>query len=140
MLLNLWKFKNKLGNLISKVQAAWRHLSTIWDELSKFLKHGPQTPGDLPERIWGQNYFHTYTESFCCTTETNIMLNMSYTPQLKKKFHNGLPLCSDSKEFACNTWDPGSIPSSGRSPGEVNGYLLQYSCLKNPWPEEPGGL
>ena len=28
--------------------------------------------------------------------------------------------------------DPGSIPGSGRSPGEGNGNLLQYSCLENP--------
>ena len=27
--------------------------------------------------------------------------------------------------------DPGSIPGSGRSPGEGNGYLLQHSCLEN---------
>ena len=27
--------------------------------------------------------------------------------------------------------DSGSIPGSGRSPGEGNGYPLQYSCLKN---------
>ena len=27
--------------------------------------------------------------------------------------------------------DPGSIPGSGRSPGERNGYPLQYSCLEN---------
>ena len=28
--------------------------------------------------------------------------------------------------------NPGSIPGSGRSPGEENGYPLQYSCLGNP--------
>ena len=28
--------------------------------------------------------------------------------------------------------DTGSIPGSGRSPGEGNGHLLQYSCLGNP--------
>ena len=28
--------------------------------------------------------------------------------------------------------DAGLIPGSGRSPGKENGYLLQYSCLKNP--------
>ena len=28
--------------------------------------------------------------------------------------------------------DVGSIPGSGRSPGEKNGNLLQYSCLENP--------
>ena len=36
--------------------------------------------------------------------------------------------------------DMGSIPGSGRSPGESNGYPLQYSCLENPMAEEPGGL
>ena len=36
--------------------------------------------------------------------------------------------------------DPGSIPGSGRSPGEGNGNPLQYSCLENPMAEEPGGL
>ena len=38
---------------------------------------------------------------------------------------------SDSKESACNVRDPGSIPRLGRSPGEGNGYPLQYSCLEN---------
>ena len=44
----------------------------------------------------------------------------------------GFPGGSDSKESACNEGDPGSIPGSGRSPGEGNGYPLQYSCLGNP--------
>ena len=38
---------------------------------------------------------------------------------------------SDSKASACNAGDPGSIPQSGRSPGEGNGNPLQYSCLEN---------
>ena len=38
---------------------------------------------------------------------------------------------SDSKKSACNVGDPGSIPGSGRSPGEANGDPLQYSCLEN---------
>ena len=38
---------------------------------------------------------------------------------------------SDGKEIACNAGDPGSDPGLGRSPGEGNGYPLQYSCLKN---------
>ena len=36
-----------------------------------------------------------------------------------------------SKESACNEGDPGSIPWCWRSPGEGNGYQLQYSCLEN---------
>ena len=31
-----------------------------------------------------------------------------------------------------NAGDVGSIPKSGRSPGEGNGNPLQYSCLENP--------
>ena len=38
---------------------------------------------------------------------------------------------SDSKESVCNTGDWGSIPGSGRSPGEGSGNPLQYSCLDN---------
>ena len=39
---------------------------------------------------------------------------------------------SDSRESACYAGDPDSISGSGRSPGEVNGYPLQFSCLQNP--------
>ena len=37
----------------------------------------------------------------------------------------------DGKESADSAGDPGSIPGLGRSPGEGNGYPLQYSCLEN---------
>ena len=36
------------------------------------------------------------------------------------------------QESSANAGDVGSIPGSGRSPGEENGYPLQYSCLRNP--------
>ena len=39
---------------------------------------------------------------------------------------------SDGKESTYNAGGPGSIPGSGRSPGEGNGTPLQYSCLENP--------
>ena len=39
---------------------------------------------------------------------------------------------SHDKVSACNVGDPGSIPVSGRSPGEGNGSPLQYSGLENP--------
>ena len=38
---------------------------------------------------------------------------------------------SEGKESACKPGDPGSVPGSGRSPGEGNGYPLQYSCQEN---------
>ena len=39
---------------------------------------------------------------------------------------------SEVKASAWNAGDQGSIPGSGRSPGEGNGKPLQYSCLENP--------
>ena len=51
----------------------------------------------------------------------------------------GFPGGSDSKESACNVGDWGSIPGSGRSPGEGNGNLLQYSCLENSMDREKSG-
>ena len=44
----------------------------------------------------------------------------------------GFPGSSDGKASAYNAGDPGSIPGSGRSPGEGNGNPLQDSCLENP--------
>ena len=51
----------------------------------------------------------------------------------------GFPGSSDGKELTCNAGDPGSIPGSGRSPGDGIGYPLQYSwaslvaqLVKNP--------
>ena len=44
----------------------------------------------------------------------------------------GFPSGSDGIESACNEGDLGLIPGLGRSPGEGNGYLLQYSCLEHP--------
>ena len=46
--------------------------------------------------------------------------------------YQGFPGGSEGKASASNAGDPGSIPGPGRSPGEVNGNPLQYSCLENP--------
>ena len=43
----------------------------------------------------------------------------------------GFPGGSDRKESAYNAGDLGLIPESGRSPGERNGYLLEYAGLEN---------
>ena len=44
----------------------------------------------------------------------------------------GFPGGSEVKASAWNAGDLGSIPGSGRSPGEGNGNQLQFSCLENP--------
>ena len=45
---------------------------------------------------------------------------------------------TDGKESACNAGDQGSIPESGRSCRERNGFPLQYSCLENFMGREAG--
>ena len=61
------------------------------------------------------------------------------------KSNLGFPGGSHGKESASNAGDPGSIPGSGRSSGEGNGNLLQYSCLENSldrgaWPATVHGV
>ena len=43
----------------------------------------------------------------------------------------GFPGSSVGKEPACNAGNPGLIPGLERSPGEGNGFPLQYSGLEN---------
>ena len=61
------------------------------------------------------------------------MWNAWYSPHAIKRGLSpgptGFPNSSDGKESACNAGDPGSIPGSGRSPGEGIGYPLQYSWV-----------
>ena len=55
-------------------------------------------------------------------------MNLHYfRPNRFKDFCGG----SDSKESACHVRDLGSIPESGRSPGEGSGNPLQYPCREN---------
>ena len=50
------------------------------------------------------------------------------------------PCGSAGKESTCNVGDLGLIPGLGISPGEGEGYQLQYSGLENPMDTGPGGL
>ena len=51
---------------------------------------------------------------------------------VKYSVFGGHASASVVKNLPANAGDMGSIPGSGRSPGEGNGNLLKYSCLKNP--------
>ena len=44
----------------------------------------------------------------------------------------GFPRWLSGKESTCQAGDSGSLPGSGRSPGEGNGNPLQNACLENP--------
>ena len=57
---------------------------------------------------------------------------MTWGTRERKNFIYHFPGGSDGKAPVYNVGDLGSIPGSGRSPGEGNGNPLQYSCLENP--------
>ena len=59
------------------------------------------------------------------------MFNCSKDVQLSYLNIPSFPGGSDGKASAYNAGDLGSIPGSGRSPGEGNGNPLQYSYLEN---------
>ena len=63
--------------------------------------------------------------------ETSLRRHHSFIK--KMNIHTiDFPDGSEVKASASSAGDLGSIPGSGRSPGEGNGNPLQYSCLENP--------
>ena len=63
--------------------------------------------------------------------KNNSYFVLSLVLKVRSTFR-GFPGGSNGKESACSAGDLGSIPVSGRSPGEGNDYPLQYSCLESP--------
>ena len=70
-------------------------------------------------------------------SNTTVQKHQFFGAQL---YSPDLPGGSEVKASACKAGDLGSIPGSGRSPGEGNGNPLQYSSCRIPWMEEPGRL
>ena len=60
------------------------------------------------------------------------MTSYNFNRKSSLEENHSSPGGSEVKVSACNAGDLGSIPGSGRSPGEGNGNPLQYSCLENP--------
>ena len=105
---------------------------------------------------WKRIFAQWNTEHKIFTNSLQYLLNLCTheNPQSKHRifliercpwYIQDFPGISASKESTCNAGNPGSIPGSGRSPGEGNGYPLQYSwtsheaqLVKNPL--QCGGL
>ena len=67
------------------------------------------------------------------TNQKWALLDFStYRKMQESGLTESFPGGSDHKESACNVGDLGSFPGLGSSPGEGNGYPLQYSGLENP--------
>ena len=70
------------------------------------------------------------TPGYCLLKASRPLNNLAISTYLRVRLV--FPSGTDSKKSVCNVGDQGSILGSGRSPGEGNGNLLWYSCLKNP--------
>ena len=88
-------------------------------------------PGSIPGlgRSTGEGLGYPLQYSGLENSMDCIIHGVTKSQTRQSNFH--FPGGSDGKESACNAGDPGSVPGSGRSPGEVNGNQLQYSCLEN---------
>ena len=76
--------------------------------------------------------YMTTGKTIALTRQTFVGIVMSLLFSVLSRFVMGFPGGSEGKASASNAGDLGSIPESGRSPGEGNGNPLQYSCLENP--------
>ena len=90
----------------------------------------------------GRRKYKMISQILCKESHTRVPQNRSlaksefayvlhYIVYIHILFIWGFPAGSNSKESACNAGDLGLIPRLGRSPGEANGYLQQYSCIQN---------
>ena len=73
---------------------------------------------------------------FCCSSQVTPNVSLKLPTLHLKSFPGGLVV----RNLPAKAGDLSSIPGLGRSPGGGNGNPLQYSCLDNPWTEEPGRL
>ena len=87
------------------------------------------------------SYIHCMCPFIHCIhcSQMSLLLQLDYEHHMNNSYHLsslfeylGFPGGSEVKASACNAGDLGSIPGSGKSPGEGNGNPLQYSCLENP--------
>ena len=110
------------------------HLSSSIREAVRKVARTGQMQGQGPE-IWlrgmgARSCGHLGSVTFTVSkirSHCMVFISHSNVPVAQM----GHSQCSDGKESACKARDLGSIPGSGRSPGEGNGSSLQYSCLES---------
>ena len=104
-------------------------VDTTWERLKLLAERRPESlvmmRWNVSLRSWKERLFSTMTpllhrNSLWAVFQPVTILTLW-----------DFPGGSDGKESASNAGDMGSISGSGRSPGEGNGYPLQYSCLEN---------
>ena len=80
---------------------------------------------------YGQLIFSSFLSNFSFIMEYSWFTVLYQCQGTAKWFSFTHPGDSNGRESACSAENPGLIPGLERSPGEGNGYPLQYSCLEN---------
>ena len=113
----------------------WLDLLAVQGTLKSLLQHHTSKASILQcSAFFTVQLSHPYmtTGKTIALTRQNFVrkgmgLGKAASPSLKEYLSG----TSDSKASVYNAGDPGSIPRSGRSPGDGNGNSLQYTCLEN---------
>ena len=128
LLKSVLNFKVYKQKEISNLEPTWVSLSV--SDQSKWKPAGFVSKKPLVSTLF-KNPLNLNRLNFISKLEHSLVLKdcilFLYLSPLKMVFCGG----SDGKEATCNSGDLGSILVSVRSPGEGNGYPLQYSCLEN---------
>ena len=82
---------------------------------------------DCTSRILQAHAVLQRTSKLAQKKDKQINMSLPHPPDLRSIRAMGFPDSSVGKESTCNAGDPGSVPGSGRFPGEWIGYPLQYS-------------
>ena len=121
---NSWWWTGRPGMLQSTVLQSPTWLSD-WTELMMPYKNFQKDGDSIRNVSIFKSKYGIYKQSMYVCVHLWTKLNRDY-------IYISFPYSSVDKESACNAGDLGSIPGSGRSPGEENDNELQYSCLENP--------
>ena len=132
-----WKDKSRGGNFSKTytqplLNCTWGHVRRHGFMADKCVSHTKYTCPDMLSswhhlNMHGRNIHILYRLCFCQVFISDKLTKVCWPPQATALLQIiwGFPGGSDSKESACSAGDPGSVPRSGRSPGEGNGNPFQ---------------
>ena len=118
----------------------WLHIFSNQDSpvVQGLLGEMGTPPVRLEPDTEGRGTIPNWALTLWLASDRNLIQSLLSKEKKKKVIHwngarmaQGFPGGSDGKESACNAGNRGSIPGSGRTPGEGNGNPPQYYCLKN---------
>ena len=133
--LQIQKWRSEEFKSHSKVTSLLKDRASIQSMVFVILKsrfiqsRQPHTEG-VHSRLWLYRLTKTSEEKVAWKS-ISISPQWFYDNSLYLTIARGFPGGSGGKASACNAGDLGSIPGSGRSPGEGNDNPLQHSCLEN---------